>query len=613
MQAVESGKSAGERSMRGMIRTVLGEGPSPFRVLVATGVPLIVAFGIEALFWGSTGRWSLLYPAVLACAWLGGFESGIAATLIATALVWWFFVPPEHVIVKPGTSSYIMAALFILMGTLLSAVVRRMQQGAAELARNQRFLQGILEFSPDAIVIKDLESRYILVSKAFEALTGIRVETALNHTDVELFPPALAREFQAKDKIVRETRTPLHFEERLEVGGERIVLMSEFPLLAEPRGVVAVGAIATEISQRKRDEEALRESLEDLRAAQHVAHVGSWRWDFRSNRSKWSEELYQIFGIDAQRSPVPIVNPGLKLLSSESLARLHGVMEKLQAGGQPFELDLEFTRPDGARRWCAARGEPLRDAAGRIIGINGTVADITHIKELERLRDEWTSVVAHDLRQPIGVIAMASEFLPELHHESSEQERAMLQHIQSAAQTLKRMVDDLLDMSLLEAHRLRLERRWVDAHRLVRDVVERHARLTGAQVQLHANGHPATVFADPMRMEQVLGNLLSNAVKYGDAKTPIEVSVALTDHEVTISVTNRGSGLAAEDLPRLFDRFMRSKTPRATTAKGLGLGLYISKGIVEAHGGRIWADSKPGDSTTFCLALPVTDARQEAA
>ena len=118
-------------------------------------------------------------------------------------------------------------------------------------------------------------------------------------------------------------------------------------------------------------------------------------------------------------------------------------------------------------RWCATRGEPVRDAQGQIIGINGTVDDITHIKELERLREEWTSLVAHDLRQPLSVLTMASDFLPTLHEGTSQEERTTLQSIQSATQTIERMVGDNLDMSLLEARRMKMERQSVDLRAVV--------------------------------------------------------------------------------------------------------------------------------------------------
>ncbi len=586
---------------------------SPLRVFLATLLPLLVVFVLEEFFWGASGRWSLLYPAVLACAWFGGFESGVAATIVSAAVMWWFFVPPEHHLVKPAGSKYFMALTFLLAGSAISAVLRLLRRNAVELARNQRLLQAILDHSPEAIVIKDLEGRYVLVNKAFEALSGIRAEAALHRTAKDIFPRLIAEDLAAREKIVRETRVPMHYEEPNAVEG-RVFLLSKFPLLDESNAVFGIGTIQTDITERKRDEEALRETMGDLRIAQHVAHVGSWRWDFRTNQAKWSDELYQIFGINPMEPPSPLVYLGARLLTAESLARLRDAMERLRLEGEPYDLELEFTRLDGAVRWCATRGEPVRDAQGQIIGINGTVDDITHIKELERLREEWTSLVAHDLRQPLSVLTMASDFLPTLRKGTSQEERTTLQSIQSATQTIERMVDDLLDMSLLEAHRLKLDRKWTDLHVMVRETAKQMSYLANARIDVHESGQPVSCLVDPMRIGQVLGNLISNAVKYGDPKTPVDLSVDRTDAEVKIAVTNRGPGIASDEMPRLFERFMRSNTARGSGVTGLGLGLYIARGIVEAHGGRIWADSAPGKATTFYITLPAAVVKaQEAA
>ena len=589
------------------------ERQSPLRVLLATLVPLLVVFVLEAFFWGGSGRWFLLYPAVLACAWFGGFESGVAATILSAGVMWWYFVPPEHHLVKPDGSKYVMALTFVLVGSAISALMRRSRRSAVALSRNQRLLQAILDHSPEAIVIKDLEGRYVLVNKAFEALSGVTAEAALHRTAKDIFPRVIAEELAAKEKIVRETRAPVHYEEPNAVEG-RVFLLSKFPLIDQSNAVFAIGTIQTDITERKRDEEALREAMGDLRIAQHVAHVGSWRWDFRTNQAKWSDELYQIFGINPTEPPSPLVYLGARLLTADSLARLRSAIERLRLEGEPYDLELEFTRLDGAVRWCATRGEPVRDDQGQIIGINGTVDDITHIKELERLREEWTSLVAHDLRQPLSVLTMASDFLPTLRKGTSQEERTTLQSIQSATQTIERMVDDLLDMSLLEANRLKLDRKWTDLHTMVRETAKQMSYLAGARIDVHESGQPVSCLVDPMRIGQVLGNLISNAVKYGDPKTPVDVSVDRTDGEVKIGVTNHGPGITSDEMPRLFERFMRSRTARGSGVTGLGLGLYIARGIVEAHGGRIWADSAPGQATTFYIALPAAVVKaQEAA
>ena len=589
--------------------TVRRSRPSPLKLFFWTLVPPLIVFAFALLLWRASGRWPPFTAAVIACAWFGGFESGIAATLLSAALMWWFFVPPVHIMLKPASAQYIAALVFVGTGFVISAILRRLHRTAAVLADTQRFLQGIVQHSPNGIAIKDLDRRYIVVNEAFEHLEGLNSEKALQHRVEDVLPSDVAKVISDHEKQVLEKHTPMLFEAVLD---GRSLLISHFPLFDESQNLFAIGAIATDITRQKRDEEALRQSLSDLRIAEHVAHVGSWRWDFRTNETTWSDELYEIFGIDHQRSPVPLLAPGVKLLTAESVMRLTGAIDKLRSDGEPFQIDLEFTRPDGSTRWCAARGEAIRDADGRITGVAATAADITHIMHLERLREEWTAIIAHDLRQPIGVISSASELIPELYQVGGE-ELGMLQRIQSAAGTLKRMVDDLMDVSLLEAHRLKMERKPVDPGALVGETVQKLRHVTGDRVQITESGPPTSVCVDAMRIEQVLANLLSNAAKYGDAHAPIRVCVDRNRSEVHIAVTNHGQGIAADELPRLFDRFTRSRTTTGSGVPGLGLGLYITKEIVEAHGGRIWAESEPGKTTTFHITLPAAEARLVAA
>ena len=146
--------------------------------------------------------------------------------------------------------------------------------------------------------------------------------------------------------------------------------------------------------------------------------------------------------------------------------------------GTPFELELEAVFPDGASCWVATHGEAVRDKSGKLVGLRGTSQDITRLKTLERLKEEWTSVVAPDFRQPIGVITMSAEMLPDHPGDVTKPESASVYHIRSAARSLNRMVSDLLDMSRLEANRLSLERGWHDPARLVHETLEHLRHLT---------------------------------------------------------------------------------------------------------------------------------------
>jgi len=456
-----------------------------------------------------------------------------------------------------------------------------------------------------------------VVNNAFAAIARRSPSEVQGRSDANLFAPPLAQRLRANDERALASRQCVVTEESLEVAGhEHVFVVAKFPLLDDADEILTLGGIWTDITQRKRDEEALRLAATELRTAQRVACVGSWQWDLRTDEVKWSDELYRIFRLEPShaRRPTLLAAHGGPL-TEESRRRLQSAVDKARADGSSYELDLEFTRGDDSTGWVVARGEAVRDEAGRVIGINGTAADITKLKELQRLRDEWTSVIAHDLRQPIGTILMASGMLPELHDtKSTKEERTFVERIHAAAKSLRRMVDDLLDMSLLEADRLKLDERVVDPRTLVSESLERLAHLPGiARVRVEMPTDLPPVFVDPMRIEQVLGNLVSNAIKYGDKDSEIIVSLEQRENEIHIAVTNHGPGIAPDELPRLFDRFMRSRATRGSGVRGLGLGLYIAKGVMRAHGGRLWAESTPGKTTTFHAVLPISAQQRQAA
>jgi signal transduction histidine kinase len=141
---------------------------------------------------------------------------------------------------------------------------------------------------------------------------------------------------------------------------------------------------------------------------------------------------------------------------------------------------------------------------------------------------------------------------------------------------------------------------------LIRAITERSREVTqGHSVHLAISGEIPPIAVDPGRIEQVVDNLLSNAAKYGDPGSDIQLQIERSDTEVAISITNHGRGIVPEDLPRLFTRFYRTREAQTGPVAGLGLGLYIAKGLVEAHGGKIRAESVPGQTTTFHFTLPL--------
>ena len=268
----------------------------------------------------------------------------------------------------------------------------------------------------------------------------------------------------------------------------------------------------------------------------------------------------------------------------------------------------EPIRTADGTRWLHTMKIPIVDGMGTPVYLLGISLDVTDRlraeRELEHLRAEWGSIVAHDLRQPLHSIALSAQILARTTDDSSLQK--YIERIRSVGRALHRMVADLMDFSRLDARRLELVRKPVDVTTVVLGSVERMAlQAPDRPFDVNVQDNAPKADADPDRIAQVMENLLTNAIKYGTAETPIVVRITHENRHIAVAVTNQGKALTAEELPRLFERFHRTAGARQGDAKGVGLGLYISRALVEAHGGRITAESTPAGATTFRFTLPV--------
>jgi signal transduction histidine kinase len=227
---------------------------------------------------------------------------------------------------------------------------------------------------------------------------------------------------------------------------------------------------------------------------------------------------------------------------------------------------------------------------------------------LYRQREEFISIVAHDLRGAMMIIRGYSDYLirPDIGGSLPESVRKALEAVSTSTRRMGRMISDLLDVSRIEARRLALVKKPVDLPALARDIVQRSGEMiTGHEVVLNIIGEIPRLQADPDRVEQVLFNLLSYAGKYSFPDTEFTVDIEEQPEEIVVSVTNLGPGIPPEDREKLFTRFHRTAQAREEKIPGLGLGLYIARGLVEAHGGRMWVNSETGKYATFRFTLPV--------
>lgn len=283
--------------------------------------------------------------------------------------------------------------------------------------------------------------------------------------------------------------------------------------------------------------------------------------------------------------------------------------QSMLASDTPRWEDRVLHREDGSKIPVVVSGwSPGREADGRSAGVF-LVEDIRVFREAERARSEWATVVSHDLKQPLTVISTYAGLLAR--QAGDEGARTKAEHILSSVATLTRMISDLTDAIRMESRTLEVKKERVDAAALFERIGERAAELvTGNRLHVKIPRGPLEVDADPKRIEQVMNNLISNAEKFSYPDTPIDVGLRSSDGQVEFWVANEGEGIDPGDLPRLFDRFHRGERVIRGGVSGLGLGLYIAKGLVEEHAGRIWAESEPGKTTRISFVLPLKKANK---
>ncbi len=281
--------------------------------------------------------------------------------------------------------------------------------------------------------------------------------------------------------------------------------------------------------------------------------------------------------------------------------------QRRAANGESFTMLFTLRMSDRDRRWLEASGQPLLVNGDRQGGVV-VIRDVTD-RSLRHLQEQFLSVAGHELRTPLTALSLSID-LAARRLEKSGDER-LLQHIERAAQQTRRLTDlarEIVDVARLQTAALQLDRTPLDIVGLTRRALDTLQTIAAEQpIHLQKDDEPILVSGDARRLEQVLFNLIGNAITFTGGKGPIEVALRQVDGMAEIQVRDHGPGIPAQVLPRIFERFYRVDDDRSAR-EGLGLGLYIAREIVNAHGGHIEARSNLGDGSTFVATLPLLDS-----
>jgi PAS domain S-box-containing protein len=524
-------------------------------------------------------------------------------------------------------------------------------------ASDERFRLLVESVGDDAIFMLDPQGRVTTWNLGAERIKGYRAEEIVGEHFSRFYPPEdvaagkPARELEAAEREGRIADEGW----RVRKDGSRFWASVVVTALRDEAGrLVAFARVTRDLTERRRAEAELRAAnarlarrAEELAAANRQLEIFSllvasvvdyaiFVLDPTGRIATWNVGAARIKGYRAEEI---IGQHFSRFYPLEDIDAGKPAMELREAAARArFEDEGWRIRKDGSRFWANVVITALRDSAGRLVGFAKVTRDLTERKRAEeervrlaheqaarveaeaalRARDEFLSIASHELRTPLTPLQLQVQLLVHslrtggLTSLPPERLGAILESAERQTKRFALLIDQLLDLSRIAAGRFPLELEEVDLAEAVRSVVARFESefaRSGSSLTLALDG-PVVGRWDRLRLEQVVTNLLSNAIKYG-AGEPIELRVEGEGEMVRLVVRDQGIGIAAEDQARIFERFERAASERHYA--GLGMGLYITRQILEAHGGSVRVASAPGAGSTFTVEVPLRRAEEPTA
>ena len=503
----------------------------------------------------------------------------------------------------------------------ISRDISRRQLVEQELAEQRSLLNAIIESSPDMIFAKDPDERYILSNRASAASYGLEPKEMIGRTDAEIVGQDVPL-FRKQNQQIIASGEKLRYETSMAYFGKPDVhhLTRKAPLRNAAGEIIGVVGITTDISEQKLAEQALADRNALINAI--IANLPDpiFAKDLNGQYVLANEAAADDFGITIEQMvnrPIhEFLQPGV---ADEFLAEDAAVIAGDAAIVFEKELDIR-----GRHTFLSTRKAPLRNAHGELIGILGSAVDLTdrHNRELalqqakadaeeaSRLKSSFLSTMSHELRTPLNaIIGFAHLLLDGLDGPLAPQQRADVQRIATGADHLLTLINDVLDLSRIEAGKLEVSLESIAVADLVRAALAEMRPLALERNLLLRETlpeSPATVRADRRRSIQVLLNLISNAVKF----TPngmIEVSIRNAGPWIGIVVSDTGIGIAPAAIPAIFDEFRQLDSSPSRRYGGTGLGLAISRRLAHLQHGEISVVSLEGAGSTFTYWLPAAN------
>lgn len=474
--------------------------------------------------------------------------------------------------------------------------------------------QDLVENSLGLICTHDLEGRLLSINPAGAELFGFTPAEIVGRNLRDGLVPAVRPLFDEYLSRLRELTSDSGYMRVQTRAGEERILFYRNRLCRRPGREPYVLGHGQDMTDRIRAERSerelaarLRESEARYRSLFEEAPLGIYRTTPGGQILFVNPALLRMLGYDSEEE---LLNRNLESESDASYDR--PIFRQLaEREGGMRGLEAQWRRRDGSPIWVRESAHAVRGPEGEVLYYEGTVEDVSERRQLERLKHQFVSTVSHELRTPLtslrGALGLlAGGVLGDL----PEEARGTVEIAQRSIVRLCTLVNDILDVERIEQGKLSLEIRPHSLAALLASAVEEVEPLAReAGIRLDASHPPGGVEADGGRLVQVIVNLLSNALKFSPRGSTVRLRAWETPDGVEVQVEDQGRGIPPEHREAIFERFRQVEISDAAGQRGAGLGLAISKSIIELHGGRIGVESEPGQGSTFWFRIPRSGAR----
>ena len=495
------------------------------------------------------------------------------------------------------------------------------------LVREKKTAQLYLDIAGVMFVALDCEGRIRQINRKGCEILGYEERELLGKDWFRLcVSQALSDELRdAFGKVISGEILVVDFEQPSIVakdGSERIMSFHNTMLKNEAGSIVGMLCSGEDITRQKIAQQELLDLNERFKLAVQSAEIGVWDWDLSSNRLVWDGRMYSIYGVRREEFPDPVVVRA-NGWHPDDRNRVKEEIHMALRGVKDFDTEFRICHPNGQIRHIKAFARVLRDKAGQALRMTGVNYDITTRKQADhelmkakdaaeaasRFKSEFLANISHEIRTPLNSVIGYGELLSEI--VSDEKARAYLQSIHVASKALLTLINDILDLSKIEAGRLDIEPRPMSLRNLFQELQQifmLSSSLKGIELSCKvADSIPDRVLLDEVRMRQVLLNMIGNAVKctaHGHVK--VRCLGSAEDgmvRDLRVMVEDTGIGIEFDQQLKIFEAFRQQSGQSRHALGGTGLGLTISRKLVEMMGGAIQLQSVPGAGSTFTVLL----------